>query len=253
MARWPAAVVAVVLAFTGQAGAVRATEALTAVVTTANGLLQGPRLRGKRPEACHTAIRAVAGLRRVDRGRRPRAELPRPVPAGAAALVVPGARRGAEDEGRDAGDRRDGGCRTSRGARRRKPGAGPRAGRHHPGPRAGRRRPRAPHRCRSAHGPRAGAGRAAGYWAGPRLVLDPDGRVHEQGRRRARVTPPRGEPAARDRRGEGTHGSAGPAAATGAYRPVHGPRRGSRQAPNSTVPRLQAGHRHRPRLTVHAR
>jgi len=58
MARWPAAVLAVVLAFSGEAGAGPPTETLTAVVTTVNRLLEDPTLREK-PEDLHTAIRAV--------------------------------------------------------------------------------------------------------------------------------------------------------------------------------------------------
>jgi len=62
MARWPAAVLAVVLAFSGQAGAGPPTETLTAVVTTVNRLLEDPTLREK-PEDLHTAIRAVVADR----------------------------------------------------------------------------------------------------------------------------------------------------------------------------------------------
>ena len=62
MARWPAAVLAVVLAFSGQAGAGPPTETLTAVVTTVNRLLEDPTLREK-PEDLHTAIRAVVAGR----------------------------------------------------------------------------------------------------------------------------------------------------------------------------------------------
>ena len=58
MARWPAAVLTVVLAFSGEAGAGPPTETLTAVVTTVNRLLEDPTLREK-PEDLHTAIRAV--------------------------------------------------------------------------------------------------------------------------------------------------------------------------------------------------
>src|SRR5439155_15414749 len=63
MARWPAAVLAVVLAFSGEAGAGPPTETLTAVVTTVNRLLEDPTLREKRPEDLHTAIRAVVADR----------------------------------------------------------------------------------------------------------------------------------------------------------------------------------------------
>src|SRR5438552_3580735 len=62
MARWPAAVLAVVLAFSGEAGAGPPTETLTAVVTTVNRLLEDPTLREK-PEDLHTAIRAVVADR----------------------------------------------------------------------------------------------------------------------------------------------------------------------------------------------
>src|SRR5436190_1737475 len=62
MARWPAAVLAVVLAFSGEAGAGPPTETLTAVVTTVNRLLEDPTLR-ERPEDLHTAIRAVVADR----------------------------------------------------------------------------------------------------------------------------------------------------------------------------------------------
>ncbi|PYM98242.1 MAG: hypothetical protein DME07_23265 [Candidatus Rokuibacteriota bacterium] len=62
MARWPAAVLTVVLAFSGEAGAGPPTETLTAVVTTVNRLLEDPTLREK-PEDLHTAIRAVVADR----------------------------------------------------------------------------------------------------------------------------------------------------------------------------------------------
>ena len=62
MARWPAAVLAVVLAFSSEAGAGPPTETLTAVVTTVNRLLEDPTLREK-PEDLHTAIRAVVADR----------------------------------------------------------------------------------------------------------------------------------------------------------------------------------------------
>ena len=62
MARWPAAVLTVVLAFSGEAGAGPPTETLTAVVTTVNRLLEDPTLR-ERPEDLHTAIRAVVADR----------------------------------------------------------------------------------------------------------------------------------------------------------------------------------------------
>src|SRR3989449_6557287 len=62
MARWPAAVLAVVLAFSGEAGAGPPTETLTAVVTTVNRLLEDPTLREK-PEDLHAAIRAVVADR----------------------------------------------------------------------------------------------------------------------------------------------------------------------------------------------
>jgi len=62
MARWPAAVLAVVLAFSGEAWAGAPTETLTAVVTTVNRLLDDPRLREK-PEDLQAAIRAVVADR----------------------------------------------------------------------------------------------------------------------------------------------------------------------------------------------
>jgi phospholipid transport system substrate-binding protein len=62
MARWPAAVLALVLAFSGEAGAGPPTETLTAVVTTVNRLLEDPALREK-PEDLHAAIRSVVADR----------------------------------------------------------------------------------------------------------------------------------------------------------------------------------------------
>jgi phospholipid transport system substrate-binding protein len=62
MARWPAAVLALVLAFSGEAWAGAPTETLTAVVTTVNRLLDDPRLREK-PEDLQAAIRAVVADR----------------------------------------------------------------------------------------------------------------------------------------------------------------------------------------------
>ena len=62
MARWPAAVLALVLALGGEAGAGPPTETLTAVVTTVNRLLDDPALREK-PEELQAAIRAVVADR----------------------------------------------------------------------------------------------------------------------------------------------------------------------------------------------
>src|SRR5258706_8482488 len=62
MARWPAAVLALVLAFSMEAWAGAPTESLTAVVTTVNRLLDDPALREK-PEDLQAAIRAVVADR----------------------------------------------------------------------------------------------------------------------------------------------------------------------------------------------
>jgi len=62
MARWPAAVLALVLALSGEAWAGAPTETLAAVVTTVNRLLDDGALREK-PEDLQTAIRAVVADR----------------------------------------------------------------------------------------------------------------------------------------------------------------------------------------------
>ena len=62
MARWPAAVLALALALSGEAWAGAPTDTLSAVVTTVNRLLDDPALRDK-PEDLQAAIRAVVADR----------------------------------------------------------------------------------------------------------------------------------------------------------------------------------------------